>query len=102
MIKKTVILALLIFIPQLLAGAEKEWWQKWDNFPSVPKISAAQTKALMLSGEKIVLIYSGYSVTETVCGSLAIPYTLVPPNANGARVNLSKIPKDWWVLCYCP
>ncbi len=102
MIKKAIITLLLMSVSQVLAGAEKEWWRKWDNFPNVPKISAAQTKALMLSGEKIVLVYSGYRVPEIVCGSLTIPYTLVPPNANGARVNLSMIPKDWWVLCYCP
>ena len=35
MIKKAIIILLLMSVSQVLAGAEKEWWQKWDNFPNI-------------------------------------------------------------------
>jgi hypothetical protein len=82
--------------------SQKQWWQTWSNFPKVPKISADIAKKLVLSGEKAVFVYAGYKVDEFVCGSMELPYTLVPPNADGSRVNLSAVPKDAWVFCYCP
>ena len=81
-------------------GAE-EGWQKWDNFPKVPKITAKEVKNLMLAGEKIVFVYAGYEVDQVVCGSYYIPYTKVPPNNDGSTVNF-RISKDYWIMCYCP
>ena len=75
------------------------WWQQWDNYPTVPKITAGEVKTMMLAGEKIVFVYAGYAVKEIVCGSYYIPYTKVPPNSDGSGVNF-KIPKDYWVMCY--
>ena len=83
-------------------AAQKAWWQTWDNFPKVPRIVAADVKTLVLSGQKAIFVYSGYKVPETVCGSVVIPYTLVPPNADGSRIVLDSIPKDYWIFCYCP
>jgi hypothetical protein len=102
MIKKILIFSMIAAMPQFLIGFEKKWWQKWDNFPDVPTITAAQAKQIMLSGEKTLFIYGGYKVSEVVCGSLIIPFNLVPPNDDGSRVNLAAIPKDSWILCYCP
>jgi hypothetical protein len=101
MIRKLIISALFIFAVPLLQGVEKKWWQSWDNFPKVPKITAAQAKMLITGGEKAVLVYSGYKVQSIVCGSLVIPYNLVPPSADGSRLNLTSIPKDYWILVYC-
>lgn len=81
---------------------QQDWWKTWSNFPKVPKISATEAKAVVLRGEKALFVYSGYKVPETVCGSVHIPYTLVPPNADGSRINLAAVPKDYWIFCYCP
>lgn len=77
----------------------QEWWRQWDSHPTVPKITAAEVKTMMLAGERIVFVYAGYKVKEVVCGSYYIPYTKVPPNGDGSGVNF-KIPKDYWVMCY--
>lgn len=98
------ILALTLITNMFLtsAGPQKAWWQEWSNFPKAPRISAADVKTLVLGGEKALFVYSGYKVPEQVCGSVYIPYTLVPPNADGSRVRLDSIPKDYWIFCYCP
>ena len=77
----------------------QEWWQQWDSYPRVPKITAGEVKTMMLAGGKIAFVYAGYAVKEVVCGSYYIPYTEVPPSSDGSRVDL-KIPKDYWVMCY--
>jgi len=77
----------------------QEWWQTWDNFPKVPRITASEVKKMMLAGEKIVFVYAGYEVDQVVCGSFYIPYTKVPPNSDGSSVNI-RFPKDYWVMCY--
>jgi hypothetical protein len=102
MIKKIIIAALLFSMTPLLPGLEKMWWESWDNFPQVPKVTAAQAKMIVSGGQKAVLVYSGYKVQAVVCGSLVIPFQFVPPNADGSRINLASIPKDYWVLVYCP
>ena len=80
----------------------RQQWQAWETHPKVPEISATAAKELVLAGENVIFIYTGYKVPEWLCGSLYIPYTLVPPSSDGSRVALTSIPKDWWVLCYCP
>lgn len=96
------IMIMLIFLILIListvAGAQ-EWWQKWDNFPKVPRITAKEVKQLMLSGEKIAFVYAGYEVDDVLCGSFYIPYTWVPPNSDGSNVKL-RVPKDYWIMCY--
>jgi len=79
--------------------AEKKWWEKWDPFPKVRRITAKQVKYLMQKDEKIVYIYSGYKIDKIVCGSLVLPYTAVPPYGDGSKIKL-RIPKDWWLMCY--
>ena len=102
MLRKFLIAALLFSVAPIASGFETKWWQSWDNYPKVPKVTAAQAKMLVSSGEKVVLVYSGYKVQSVACGSLVIPFNFVPPNADGSRINLTAIPKDWWVLVYCP
>lgn len=100
---KSILIALFMACTVTMApGFEKQWWEQWDNFPNVPRITAAQAKQIMLSGERAVFIYGGYKIDEIVCGSLIIPFNMLPPYADGSRVNITSIPKDWWVLCYCP
>ena len=85
-------------------GKGKKWWQKWPRFPKGNRISAKQVKMLMREGANMVFVYSGYEGGEgddIVCGSLIIPYDEVPPFGDGSRVGI-RIPKDWWVICYCP
>ena len=77
----------------------QKWWEKWDNFPKVPRITAKEVKNLMLAGEKIAFVYAGYEVDQVVCGSYYIPYTRVPPHSDGSTVNF-RIPKDYWIMCY--
>jgi len=86
-----------VFLFTAPVNAEK--WKKWDNFPDVPRITAKQVKDLMLAGKKMVFIYAGYETKEVICGSFYVPYTLVPPKADGSRVGI-KIPKDYWIMCY--
>jgi len=84
-----------------LAGIAAPDWKKWDNYPDVQRMTADQIQELLVAGEKIVLIYAGYRTRNIICGSIYLPYTMVPPNASGAAVNL-KIPKDTWMVAYCP
>lgn len=82
------------------AGAEELWWKKWQAHPKdMPRITAKEVKALMMSGEKILFVYAGYKIDSVVCGSVVVPYTLVPPFGDGSRAKL-KIPKDVWIMCY--
>lgn len=91
------IVAMLILISNVAYA--QEWWQTWDNYPKVPRITAKEVKQLMMVGEKMVFVYAGYEVDQVVCGSHYIPYTRVPPNSDGSTVNF-KIPKDYWIMCY--
>jgi len=88
---------ILILISPVAHG--QEWWQTWEVYPKVPRITAKEVKNLMLANEKIVFVYAGYEVDKVVCGSLYIPYTKVPPNSDGSAVNF-RFPKDYWVMCY--
>jgi len=90
----------LLSMVTLNDASEVQWWQKWSNFPKVLRIQADQIQHIFNAKEKLVFIYCGYEVDEIVCGSQFIPYTLVPPNADGSRVNLSRLPKDAWIMCY--
>lgn len=88
-----------IFLMCSSVGAGQLWWQKWSRYPKVPRVTAGEVKTLMLSGQKMIFVYAGYKVKEVVCGSLIIPYTLVPPYADGSKVKLH-IPKNYWIMCY--
>ena len=98
---KRIIMMLSILILTLISNVSygQEWWQKWEVYPKVPKISAKEVKEKFLAGEKMVFVYGGYEVKEVVCGSLIIPYTLVPPGNDGSSIKY-RIPRDYWVLCY--
>lgn len=61
-----------------------------------------QVKRMLKNGEKMVFVYAGYDVDKVLCGSVYLPYTLVPPESDGSRVNLKVFPKDIWIMCYCP
>jgi hypothetical protein len=54
---------------------------------------------MLLAGEKMVFIYAGYDTNSIVCGSIFLPYTLVPPFGDGSKVSLN-IPKDTWMVAY--
>jgi len=90
---------LVVLLVGSTAGAGQKWWQKWPTHPKVPKITAKQVRILLNSGHKMVFVYAGYKVKRVVCGSLIIPYGLVPPFGDGSRVRL-RIPKDYWIMCY--
>jgi len=104
---RSLIITFLIIIVFTASGSvraqkDKKWYQKWDAYPSdnkVPRIMADQVKQLRLQGAKLVFVYAGYKVNQVVCGSIYIPYTVVPPAADGSRIKL-RIPKDWWIICY--
>lgn len=79
-------------------------WRNWDAYPKgsdAPRYTADRIQDLVLAGEKMVFIYAGYETGKVVCGSIYLPYTLVPPSGSGSRVNLN-IPKDTWMVAYCP
>lgn len=102
--KKSLIIILIVgfmisFSNDSIGASKKLWWQKWNRYPNVPRIQAEQVKSLVRSGKKIVFIYAGYAVKEVVCGSLILPYNLVPPFADGSRIKL-RIPKTAWIMCY--
>lgn len=96
------VLISLLFVFVLTSSqvnAEEQWWKKWPSHPDVPRITAKEVKALIMAGEKVLLVYAGYKIEKVICGSIVIPYTLVPPNSDGSRVKL-RIPKDYWIMCY--
>jgi len=95
-------LSVVVWLCIASAAHAQQWWREWETHPKVPEISASVAKKLVLAGEKVLFVYAGYSVPRKLCGSLTIPYTLVPPSADGSRLNLSNIPKDSWIFCYCP
>ena len=87
-----------------LAGPTPPDWKSWDMFPkgsAAPRYTADQIQKLLLSGEKMVLIYAGYRTDTVICGSMYLPYRWVPPVGSGAQVNLN-VPKDTWMVAYCP
>lgn len=94
-----IMLSCLILALMSNVSYAEQWWQKWDSFPKVPKITADRVKSMMLAGEKIAFVYAGYKVDEVVCGSFYIPYTKVPPISDGSKVNF-RVPKDHWVMVY--
>jgi hypothetical protein len=96
---KSMLAVVLLIFTFNYADAEEKWWKKWPSHPDVPRITAKEVKALMLAGENMLFVYAGYETKEIVCGSLIIPYTLVPPFDDGSRVKL-RIPKDYWIMCY--
>ncbi len=100
-----ILLMACVCLVSVVHSKEKQWWEKWDRFPKedkAPRIMPNEVKKLMMAGEKMVFVYTGFDVEKVVCGSLYIPYLLVPPEHDGSRINLKPVPKDWWVMCYCP
>lgn len=97
--KKIIIFCIIfVFLPFSLL-ADQPWYKKWSNFPNAPRIHKEEVKKLIMSGQKVALIYSGYKTNRVICNSFYIPYLAVPPNADGSRVVLP-FPKDYWLLCY--
>ncbi len=103
MTKKCLLVVLLLFLVfPCFSYAEKQWWQKWPGHPQGLRISVDSVKYLISTGEKITFIYAGYEGgegSEVICGSLIIPYTKVPPNADGHQVKVNFSP-DRWLLCF--
>ena len=98
--KRQFVLICFLLLSFFVASAHAEkWWKKWENHPNVPRITAKEVKDLMLAGKKTVFVYAGYKREEVICGSFYIPYTLVPPYADGSKVRM-KIPRDYWIMCY--
>ena len=93
------LLAMVLCVSVAHAKSPKPWWKKWNNFPNAPRITASSMKQLMLAGEKMIFVYAGYKTEKVICGSIFIPYTSVPPNADGSKARL-RIPKDYWIMCY--
>ena len=94
-----ILITILLIISITSSAHAQEWWQKWDNYPKVPRITAKEVKQMMLANEKIVFVYAGYEVDQVLCGSFYIPYTKVPPSSDGSTVNI-QFPKDYWIMCY--
>ncbi len=94
-----VLIIMVLFVSAAHAQKPKKWWQKWNNYPDVPRITAHEVKKLMLAGEKMVFIYAGYKTDKIICGSGYIPYTSVPPRTSGSKVRF-KVPKNYWIMCY--
>ncbi|MEE4357867.1 MAG: hypothetical protein V2I97_15475 [Desulfococcaceae bacterium] len=98
-----ILIIAIVFSANPAAAGEKKWWEKWDAFPKdnkAPRIMPEKVKDLIMAGEKVLFVYAGYDVDTVLCGSLYLPYTLVPPRSDGSRVNLKVLPKDWWIMCY--
>jgi hypothetical protein len=77
-------------------------WKNWDAYPKgvkAPRYTAERIQDMLLAGEKMVFIYAGYDTNSIVCGSIFLPYTLVPPFGDGSKVSLN-IPKDTWMVAY--
>lgn len=93
----------LLFVFALYAGSASAQGvanhRQWDSHPDVPRITAEEVRELMQRGEKIIFVYAGYEIEETLCNSVYIPYTWVPPFDSGSKVR-PRFPKDWWVLAY--
>ena len=76
-------------------------YKSWSTHPKVPTMSADQIQEIMLSGEKVILIYSGYRKDVSICGSIFISYLLTPPYGDGSKVQ-PNFPRDAWLAVYCP
>jgi hypothetical protein len=98
----SIILLLFGYSSMLQAGKVPANWKNWNRYPDVPRITGEQIKHMMLSGEKIIFIYAGYEIGESICGSIFIPYNKVPPFGSGSGYSNLKFPKDAWLFAYCP
>jgi len=98
---KRILVMLVVLALTLISKVSfaQEWWQTWEVYPKVPKITAREVKNLMMNNEKLVLVYAGYEVDKIVCGSFYIPYTAVPPTTDGSGI-VFRVPTDYWVMCY--
>ncbi len=103
--KKVILFTMMFMVMSAYAFGEtkKPWWKEFSAFPGpdkAPRIMPDQVKRMLQSGEKMVFVYAGYDVEKVLCGSVYVPYTLVPPETDGSRVNLKVFPKDIWIMCY--
>lgn len=93
------VICFLLTASVAIAGRPVPNYKSWDNYPKTPRIESGLVKKLMVAGEKMVFVYAGYKTETVICGSLYLPYTAVPPNGDGSKVNL-KIPKNTWIMVY--
>ena len=97
----TILLSLLVVSASAFCEGVPSNWRAWDRYPEVTRYSAERVQDLLIAEEEMVLIYAGYETDKVICGSLYLPYTLVPPYSSGSKVN-PKISKDTWMVAYCP
>lgn len=76
-------------------------WKEWSTHPKVPTMTADQIQELMFRGENVILIYTGYVKDVSICGSVFISYLLTPPFSDGSKV-YPNLPRDAWIVAYCP
>ncbi|MFP3982491.1 MAG: hypothetical protein ACLFV2_02210 [Desulfurivibrionaceae bacterium] len=95
------LLVICFLLPVNVSAQGVSNYKQWESHPDVPRISAEEVSDIVKRGEKVIFIYAGYKIEDTICNSIYIPYTLVPTFGSGAKVS-PRFPKDWWVLAYCP
>jgi len=68
--------------------------------PNIPRITPEAIKSLMSKGIKYIFIDSSTFGNSHVCGAIYISHTWCPPYGK-ERIKNIRIPKDYYIFCYC-
>ena len=67
---------------------------------NIPRITPQTIKALISKGIKYVFVDCSTFGNSHICGAIYISYTWCPPYGK-ERIKNIKIPKDYYIFCYC-
>ena len=68
--------------------------------PNIPRITAQAIKEIIRTGKKYIFIDSCTFGKSHVCGAIFISHLWVPPYGPN-RIKRIRIPKDYYIFCYC-
>ena len=68
--------------------------------PNVPRITPQAIKILISKGVKCIFIDSSTFGDSHICGAIYVSYRWCPPYGKEKIKNI-KIPKNYYIFCYC-
>jgi len=68
--------------------------------PNIPRITPEAIKQIIKKGNKYIFIDSCSFGKSHVCGAIFISHLWVPPYGEN-RIKHIRIPKNYYIFCYC-